>query len=58
MFASVLDHLCCQFSGSHCQKKQTPWIKDLEKLIVAQLVKKFTTLYKTKNFISVFATAH
>jgi hypothetical protein len=36
-----------------------PWIIDLKKLIVIQVVKKFTAFYETKRFITVFTrTCH
>jgi hypothetical protein len=36
----------------------TPWSRVHEKLIVAQLVKKFPAFYGTPGFITVFKRAH
>jgi len=35
----------------------TPWSRDLEKLTVSQLVKKFPTFYGTRRFITGFTSA-
>jgi len=36
----------------------TPWSRVLEKMIVTQLVKKFTAFYGTRRFITVFTRLH
>jgi len=41
----------------HGPASATPWSRVLHKLVVSQLVKKFTAFYRTRRFITVFTTA-